>query len=72
MTSRQRDVILPLYSALVRLHLSTVSSSGVPNTYNTTQEGVVQHRKDIELLEQVQKRATKMVRGLEHLPMGTG
>lgn len=56
MTSRSRDVVLPVYSALVRRHLE-----------RCVEFWAAQHKRDKELLERVQWRAIKIIWGLEHL-----
>jgi len=52
MSSRLREVILPLRSTLVKPHLESCIQLWGP-----------QHKKDMDFLQWVQRRATKMIGG---------
>ncbi len=62
-TNSRADVILTLYLALVRPHLDYAVQFWCPH-YRMDM--------DINLLESVQKRMTKMIQGLRNLPYQDG
>ena len=57
MASTLREVILPVCSVLLRPELEYSVPVWSP-----------QYKRDVDLLERVQRRDTKMIQGMEHLP----
>ena len=57
MVSRLREVILHLYSALVGPHLEYCIQMSSPQCW-----------RDVNLLKHVQRKSTKIIQGMEHLP----
>ena len=55
-TSKSKDIVLPLYRGMVRPHLEYAVQFWLPFL-----------RKDIDLLEKVQHRATKIINGISGL-----
>ena len=53
---KKREVILPLCSAMGRPHLAYCTQMVSP-----------QYRREVDLLEHIQRRATKMIQGMKHL-----
>ena len=57
MASKEREVIQPLYSFLMRPHLEHCIQMWSP-----------QYRRDVNVFEHVQRRATRMIQGMEYIP----
>ena len=56
-SSRSRDIIVKLYKSLVRPHLEYCIQAWRPH-----------YQKDIDILERVQRRATRMIEGYKSIP----
>ena len=58
MTNKENSLIMPLYKAIVRHHLEYCIQAWNPHL-----------RKDVDMLEKIQRRATKLIPGLRDLTL---